>query len=115
VKDERAGSWHDAGPATGLPRGRLRSVELAGRRLVLGHTQDGFFALADECPHAGGSLGEGMLDGEYLICPLHAYGFHVRTGACEDDAELCAEAWPVRLVGDRLEICLPEADPGKAG
>jgi nitrite reductase/ring-hydroxylating ferredoxin subunit len=108
VSEEQAGGWHDAGALAELPRGRLRTVELAGRRLVVGHAEDGFFALGDECPHASGSLGEGMLDGAYVICPVHAYGFHVRTGACEDDAELCAEAWPVRVVGERLEVQLPD-------
>jgi nitrite reductase/ring-hydroxylating ferredoxin subunit len=106
VTKEGAGRWHDAGPAD-LPRGGLRTLDLGGRRLVVGHAEKGFFALGEECPHASGNLGEGMLDGEHLICPLHAYGFHVRTGACEDDAALRAEVWPVRVAGDRLEVQLP--------
>jgi nitrite reductase/ring-hydroxylating ferredoxin subunit len=104
----RPGRWHDAGPTAQIPQGGLCTVEVAGRRLALGLAEGGFFALGDECPHAGGSLGEGMLDGPFVICPLHAYAFHVRSGVCEDAAELCAEIWPVRVAGDRLEVHLPD-------
>jgi nitrite reductase (NADH) small subunit len=110
VTESPEGRWHDAGALAGLPAGELRTLELAGRRLVLGRARDGFFAIGAECPHAAGELGEGMLDGDYLICPVHAYGFHVRAGTCEDDASLRAETWPVRVVGERLEVRLPEPD-----
>jgi hypothetical protein len=30
--------------------------------------------------HAGGPLGEGLLKGDYLVCPWHGWQFHCRTG-----------------------------------
>ena len=42
-----------------------------------------FFALENRCPHQGGPLAEGWLDGTQITCPWHAWCFDVRTGAME--------------------------------
>ncbi len=40
-------------------------------------------AIRDECPHAGASLADGVLDGSVITCPRHGSQFDVRTGNCE--------------------------------
>jgi nitrite reductase/ring-hydroxylating ferredoxin subunit len=37
-------------------------------------------AIADRCPHAGGSLSDGTLEGSVLTCPRHGSQFDVTTG-----------------------------------
>src|SRR5579863_6404257 len=37
------------------------------------------------CPHAGGPLGQGTLDGGILTCPFHAWEFDCATGVCTMD------------------------------
>ena len=37
-------------------------------------------AIADTCPHAGGSLGLGKLNGNTVTCPVHGMKFDVTTG-----------------------------------
>ena len=54
-------------PASRIREGELRCFEIAGRRLCVGRTARGYFALADVCPHAGGSLSVGILDGEAVM------------------------------------------------
>jgi nitrite reductase (NADH) small subunit len=83
----------------------VRTVVVVGRRLVVGRGPEGFFAADDRCPHAGASLGEGMLDGDFLICPLHAYAYHTGTGECEDE-DVPLRILPVRQSGPVLEVCL---------
>lgn len=38
------------------------------------------FGVDNLCPHRGGELGQGDLDGYHLFCPLHAWVFDVRDG-----------------------------------
>lgn len=38
------------------------------------------YSTSNRCPHQGGSLGEGYLEGSCVVCPLHGWGFDVRTG-----------------------------------
>jgi nitrite reductase (NADH) small subunit len=41
---------------------------------------DGFFALADRCPHRGGPLSQGIVFGERVACPLHNTCVELNTG-----------------------------------
>lgn len=41
------------------------------------------YAIRDECPHAGASLADGVLDGRILTCPRHGSQFDVTTGSRE--------------------------------
>ena len=63
--------------------GQARTVEVLGRRFALANVAGRFFAVADRCPHRGGPLGAGYLEGQTLHCPLHGWGFNVATGACD--------------------------------
>jgi len=39
-----------------------------------------FYALENACPHQGGPLADGHLEGALVTCPWHAWCFDVRTG-----------------------------------
>jgi nitrite reductase/ring-hydroxylating ferredoxin subunit len=83
--------------------------EVGGRRLAVGRTARGYFALDDRCPHAGGSLGEGDLDGERVLCPIHGYAYDVVTGEGLDDGTE-VRVHPCTLDGDVLRIQLDAED-----
>jgi nitrite reductase/ring-hydroxylating ferredoxin subunit len=40
------------------------------------------------CPHMGGPLEQGTVDGDALVCPWHRFRFNVRTGAGRERARL---------------------------
>lgn len=46
-----------------------------------------FSAISGICNHAGGPLGEGRIEGNYLVCPWHQYKYHCRTGEGEPGFE----------------------------
>jgi nitrite reductase/ring-hydroxylating ferredoxin subunit len=97
-------AWHDLGSADGWSVGDLRGALVRGNRLCVGRAPDGWFAIDDECPHAGGSLSEGIVDGGEVICPLHAYAFDPKTGHCPDDPGCSIRAHEVRVEGGRLQV-----------
>jgi len=35
-----------------------------------------------QCPHQGGSLSDGLVEGDIVTCPLHGWEFDLRSGAC---------------------------------
>lgn len=43
---------------------------------------DEILAIGNECPHQGGNLCDGWIDGDIVTCPLHGWEFDVRTGVC---------------------------------
>ncbi len=101
--------WHTLEPASKLRPGEVRTFKIAGRHLAIGRNRDGYFAIDDTCPHANGSLGEGMVDGDCVLCPIHGYAYHVRSGEGMDDGEEVA-VYPTELEGDVLRILLPDED-----
>lgn len=70
-----------AAKVTDVPEGEMKSFNVNGKGVVLCHTAEGFFAVADFCTHDDGPLADGFLDGDQVECPRHGARFSVKTGA----------------------------------
>lgn len=64
-----------------LPQGRVTSVTVGGATLCVSNTAEGGYGCIDNaCPHQGGPLGEGSIEGTWLRCPWHGYDFSPKNG-----------------------------------
>lgn len=68
--------WHDLGPVEELRQTPLRQLVVERARIALSYSKGSFGAISGACNHAGGPLGEGRLDGEYITCPWHNWKYH---------------------------------------
>jgi nitrite reductase/ring-hydroxylating ferredoxin subunit len=67
--------------ANDVPAGTAIVVDALGVEIALVSSEGQFYALDNECSHAGGPLGEGeLIDERSLECPLHGSVFDVTTG-----------------------------------
>lgn len=90
-----------------LSPGQMKEVAAGGKKLLLANVDGGFFAIARKCPHLGGNLCKGKLEGSAVKCPLHGARFDVKTGKAVQDAKLLflkmkvkdAPSFPVRTEG----------------
>lgn len=82
------------------------SLELmADETIVALYNVDGdFFALDGICPHNGGPLGKGTLDGCIVTCPWHGWQFDVKNGQCQLTATIQQPGFEVRIEGDDVMI-----------
>lgn len=62
------------------------------------------FALENSCPHMGGPLGEGDLEGCVVTCPWHGWQFDVTTGECANMPG--DEAAPIAITVDEGVVYL---------
>src|SRR5437763_370712 len=62
-----------------LPPGSAREVEHDGRIYALFNVDGVISAIDGICPHQGGPLAEGPVEGTTLTCPWHGWQFDVRT------------------------------------
>lgn len=91
--------------ADSLPPGHGRTVHAKGRTFAV-YNQDGqFYAIDDQCPHRGGTLGAGCLENGQVYCPLHGWVFDLRTGACLSNPALPVRSYPTRVQNGKVEIC----------
>ena len=87
--------------------GQARLVEAQGKQIALFNVGGQFCALDNNCTHRGGPLADGMLIGEQVVCPLHAFRFHGASGEC-DQANVCAiEAFPAEVRDGTVFVTVP--------
>lgn len=72
--------FKDVAAASDLIVGKMKMVEVADTAVVLLKDADGLHAFGGICPHIGGPLWEGELDGHCVTCPWHGSQFDVRDG-----------------------------------
>ena len=82
-----------------VTEGQARVVEAGGRTLALFNIGGTLYALDNECPHRGGPLGEGDLEGRIVICPWHAWRWDVTTGSNANNPAVKTRCYPVRVEG----------------
>ncbi|MHC1948695.1 non-heme iron oxygenase ferredoxin subunit [Bradyrhizobium sp. UFLA06-06] len=102
------GTWHDGAPLSALNEGEPYGIEIGRNHIALYRVGNEYYATSNICTHAEALLSDGMLDGCEIECPLHMGRFDIRTGAAlTSPVEIDIRTYPVRVAGDRLEVCLP--------
>lgn len=74
----------DRGVGRGLDRGAMIAARIGARRVAVARLASGrLVVVADECPHDGGRISDGFVDGERLVCARHGWELEARNGRCE--------------------------------
>ncbi len=60
--------------------GRMKSVDVDGKQVLIARVNGTVYAVSNNCPHVGGKLSEGRLEGSVVTCPKHGSQFDVKTG-----------------------------------
>ena len=100
---------YDVCAAGDLTENEMRTVEVAGREVLLARIDGRYHAVDATCPHAGGPLGEGALCDGVVVCPWHKAAFRVSSGECtEPPAVDDLTRFPVRVADGRILITASE-------
>jgi 3-phenylpropionate/trans-cinnamate dioxygenase ferredoxin component len=65
----------EVAPIDRIPPGKGEPFTIADQSLAVFNVDGTICAVADTCPHAGGSLGMGKLDGKTVTCRSHGMKF----------------------------------------
>ena len=96
-------------PASELPNGERLFVDVADKPIVILNIAGKFFALGDVCTHDEGPLGDGVIEGDHVVCPRHGGEFDVSTGkAVQLPAVVDIPAYPVQVRDGNIFIGLPK-------
>jgi nitrite reductase/ring-hydroxylating ferredoxin subunit len=91
-----------------VPEGEMKIV--FQDLVTVANAEGKFYAFGNICPHAGGPIGDGFLEGCIVECPWHAAQWDVRTGeALTALATADIPLFEVRIVDDDIEIKLTPA------
>jgi nitrite reductase (NADH) small subunit len=90
-----------------LPAGEVLEIEMNHELYAICNVAGEVRALHGICPHHGGPLGQGALEGSLLSCPWHAWPFDTASGACAFNDELRIPTYPVRVEAGQILVDLP--------
>ena len=102
-------SWLDVASIAELTPGTRRVLDVDGDAVVVFSLGGEYFAVRDRCPHDGGVLSNGELEGEVIICPRHGARFSIKTGtvlgppAYED-----IRTYAVRVADGKVQVMSPD-------
>lgn len=98
------------GRADMLAPGNKKKITAQGKDILLANINGTYYAADNTCPHMGGSLADGILDGSHIICPRHGSIFDVTTGKAVEGGKLLfvkikvrdLKSYPVKTEGSEL-------------
>ncbi len=100
--------WVRVAAAEEIPVGTSKELAAANRVIALFNVDGEFHALDGICPHAGGPLGKGTLDGNVVTCPWHGWQFDVTSGQHCLNANLQHTSFPVKVDNGDVLVELPD-------
>lgn len=92
-----------------IPPREGRAVNAGGREIAIFNLGDRFLAIGNRCPHRRGPLADGIVSGETIVCPLHAWKFSLETGkgVTSASASSCVETFRTRVEHGVVLLELP--------
>ena len=103
--------WVRVTTCDNIPLREGRPVVLGNREIAIFNLGASFLATDNRCPHQGGPLCDGIVSGETVVCPLHAWKISLHTGAVERPAPQACTAqvttYPTRVVDGVVLVGLP--------
>jgi nitrite reductase/ring-hydroxylating ferredoxin subunit len=100
-------AWIKIGASDELLPGSLMEVIQNGQPYAVCNVEGEFRAISGTCPHHGGPLGQGAMEGSLVTCPWHSWQFESSSGECMLDPTLRLRTYPVRVEENNLLVDLP--------
>jgi len=111
--NERCWIWIT--PVENIPPREGRAVSVAGRELAIFNLGHRFVATDNRCPHKGGPLADGIVSGESVVCPLHAWRINLIGGQVDrpNDVTTCVKTYPTFVDNGVIVVGLPATQSSK--
>jgi nitrite reductase/ring-hydroxylating ferredoxin subunit len=89
-----------------LPPGSSKEVEHEGRIYALFNVEGVITAIDGICPHQGGPLAEGVLEGTIVTCPWHGWQFDVQSGRMPMSSRIRQATYEVKVEGQDVLVAV---------
>jgi 2,5-furandicarboxylate decarboxylase 1 len=89
-----------------IPENAGLCVKIGKLQVALFKFEGQVYAINNVCPHQGGALVEGELEGNAIMCPLHGWMYDITNGEALSGEE-SVESYQVKLEGEDVKLRLP--------
>jgi nitrite reductase (NADH) small subunit len=101
--------WIRVTEVANIPEREGRSVVIGGRDIAIFNLGDRILATDNRCPHEGGPLCDGIVTGNSVVCPLHAWKVSLVNGGVQrpGGSERCVRTYPARVDEGVIVVAVP--------
>jgi len=87
-----------------IAEGSAKLLRAKGEEMAVFKSNGQLYGIQNICPHEGGLLCNGWIEGGEVVCPLHGYKFDLKTGACSTDPKLRVKVFKLVAQGDQFSL-----------
>ena len=77
---DNMGDLIELGKTDEISSGTMKMVMVNGHEILLARVGEKYYAVDNRCPHMGGKLSKGKLEGTVVTCPRHGSRFDLKDG-----------------------------------
>jgi nitrite reductase (NADH) small subunit/3-phenylpropionate/trans-cinnamate dioxygenase ferredoxin subunit len=96
--------FHTVCKVSELAEGQGKAFRLGNKLVAIFLHAGEYFAIDDVCPHMGASLAAGEVENGIVSCSWHAWRFRLCDGTWADNPRIKIGSYPVRVVGDEVQV-----------
>jgi 3-phenylpropionate/trans-cinnamate dioxygenase ferredoxin component len=90
-----------------MKNGEIRVFKLKRKEFLISKFDNNYYAIDNECTHAGCSLSDGTVKGCEIECPCHGSVFNIKTGkVIKGPAENRAAVFEIKVYAGKLMVNL---------
>lgn len=102
-------TFHKVATVGDIKIGTMQEVVVGYQKLVVAHTDAGYFAVANECSHDSAPISDGEVSGNEVVCLRHGARFDLKSGAVTGPPAIVPiDSFPIRIDGDDIMVGLEE-------
>jgi nitrite reductase (NADH) small subunit len=79
------------------PNDEAKEFPCGAKAICIANVRGEFSALDNVCPHRGGPLGQGVIEGNKVVCPWHGWEWDVKTGEAVQDSKMKVAVYPMKI------------------
>ncbi len=91
-------------PVAEFAPGTSKTVAVDGREIAVFNVDGTFYAVDNFCPHQGGTMADGWLEGTTITCPWHAWCFNLPTARCRSAISAWLDPFDVRVENGQVSV-----------
>ncbi len=86
------------------PSDEAKEFPCGAKAICVANVRGVYSALDNVCPHRGGPLGQGMIEGNKVVCPWHGWAWDTKTGQAVQDPSMKVAVYLLKIEGGEVLI-----------
>jgi nitrite reductase (NADH) small subunit len=84
--------------------GEAREFNLGDKMICIANVNGEITAMDNVCLHRGGPLGQGVIEGDKIVCPWHGWQYIAKSGEAAHNPAAKLALYPIKVEGDDVLV-----------